>query len=163
MSSNLVETAQQIATHAHVTQERFNKLPYITHPAAVVDILKSWLGPFKENLKTPIENYLAAGWLHDVIEDSKITADGLREAGIPEEVVHAVVLLTHKKDDTYLDYLLGLSLNNIAFTVKKADVIHNMIDLEPGSRYDKYVMAKWILNETHGRKIDPSLTTNDIG
>jgi hypothetical protein len=41
---------------------------------------------------------VAVAWLHDVIEDSPWTADRLIDAGIPAEVVDAVVDLTHGDD-----------------------------------------------------------------
>lgn len=46
--------------------------------------------------------HFAAAWLHDVIEDCGITADDLVKAGISQEVVAAVVLLTGVYDEQRL-------------------------------------------------------------
>ncbi|MBR6286975.1 MAG: peptide-methionine (S)-S-oxide reductase MsrA [Bacteroidaceae bacterium] len=68
-----------------------------------------------------------AGFLHDVLEDSDITADNLLEAGIPESVVNALELLTHTKDEPYFDYIQRIidSHNPVALKVKFNDLTHN--------------------------------------
>jgi (p)ppGpp synthase/HD superfamily hydrolase len=59
---NLVEKAERYAAEAHKLHVRkFTGEPYITHPAEVVAILKE----FGED----DPDVLAAGWLHDVVED----------------------------------------------------------------------------------------------
>src|SRR5580704_307796 len=63
MRSELEEQARKFATaaHARVDQKRkYTNAPYITHPAAVVEIMRSV--PHTEEM-------LAAAWLHDTVED----------------------------------------------------------------------------------------------
>lgn len=65
----LGQCAQDFATrhHAAVKQVRkYTGLPYIVHPAAVVEIVRSVH-------HTP--EMLAAAWLHDTVEDTKVTAE----------------------------------------------------------------------------------------
>ena len=43
-------------------------------------------------------------WLRDVVEDSDVTIDDLRKR-LPDEEVEAVLLLTHRADEPYEDYI----------------------------------------------------------
>ncbi len=67
-----------------------------------------------------------AAVLHDVIEDTPVTADDLRDEGIPERVVEAVVALTHREEDTYEAYIEALAPNPLARQVKLADLADNL-------------------------------------
>lgn len=58
---SLVQRAEVLATQIHAGQTRDHGLPYITHPAMVVESLQSW------GVTDPI--WLATGWLHDAWED----------------------------------------------------------------------------------------------
>ena len=62
-------------------------------------------------------------WLHDVIEDSAVTAADLRASGIPAHIVDAVVLLT-RGPETYATYIdtLRAAQNPLALAVKRADL-----------------------------------------
>ena len=66
-----------------------------------------------------------AALLHDVIEDSSISADDLIQIGISEEIVEAVVVLNHKRYEPYMDYIERVSKSEIARKVKLADLAHN--------------------------------------
>lgn len=65
--------------------------------------------------------------LHDIVEDTEVTLDDLREIGYSKEIVDAVDILTHRKGfthDQYIDKVIG-SNNQLAIKVKKADVEDN--------------------------------------
>ena len=51
--------------------------------------------------------------LHDVIEDTSVTADDLRQAGFSEKVVAAVLCVTHRKDEPYADYVVRCKGNEM--------------------------------------------------
>ena len=70
---------------------------YIFHPLHVAD-------------QMPNSTLGAVGLLHDVVEDTPVTFVDLLAAGIPEDVVAAVKLLTHTPDDglSYLEYVARL-------------------------------------------------------
>ncbi len=60
--------------------------------------------------------------LHDVIEDTDITLDYLRDEGFSEEILSALDALTRRKDESY-----GRIINNkIASYIKLADLCDNM-------------------------------------
>lgn len=67
---NLTDKALQMAAVAHEGQYRKNtKIPYIAHPAAVGLILQK--AGYKEEL-------VAAGILHDTVEDTEITLEDIK-------------------------------------------------------------------------------------
>jgi GTP pyrophosphokinase len=65
----LIRRAYDLALSAHGDQKRLSGTPYISHPVAVACILVE-LGMDSESV--------AAGLLHDVVEDTKISLDELR-------------------------------------------------------------------------------------
>ena len=73
--------ARSIAEEAHLGQfRRDGKTPYIEHPRQV-----------SHRLYHLDDNYIAAAWLHDVIEDnSNFTLNSLRDRGVNEKIISAV-------------------------------------------------------------------------
>ena len=71
----------------------------------------------------PIRQMIAV--LHDVVEDTPVTLDDLRDAGAPTRVVDAVALLTHDKATERADYLRRIRTNPDALAVKLADNADN--------------------------------------
>ena len=73
----------------------------------------------------------------------------------PEEVLTALKLLTHDQSVPYMDYVAALSDNEIARSVKIADLIHNsdlsrldIIDEYALKRNEKYNIAlEFLLNK----------------
>lgn len=135
-----VGAASYIAAEAHRGQfRRDGKTPYITHPAAVVDRLVA-----QGNTEPAV---LATAWLHDVLEDSTdATADELRE-DMPEEVVAAVVALTHLQHVPYAEYLTIVKRNPIATKVKIADMLTNLADAPTERQILKYARGLIFLLE----------------
>ena len=74
----------------------------------------------------PDEVSKAAAVLHDVLEDSDMTADDLRRAGISEAVVWAVVCLTRNKGETYSDFIDRIRPEPVARLIKLADIEDNL-------------------------------------
>lgn len=117
---SLEEKAKQIAAEAHRGQLRKNGItPYITHPAAVVELLKG------RGIKD--QDILASAWLHDVIEDCNITAAFL-EQELNSNIARIVGALTrdvereeYKERIKNADYAVQI--------VKLADVVHNVSTL----------------------------------
>ncbi len=101
-----------IARKAHEGQTDKAGAPYIGHPAHVASQVEG-------------DAAKAVAWLHDVVEDTPLTFDDLRTAGIDNDVIAALRLLTHDKRVPYLDYVANLKRNELARAVKLADLAHN--------------------------------------
>ena len=90
-----------------------------------------------------------AALLHDVMEDTAYTEDDLREEGFSEEIVEALLSLTHREGEDYMEYVERICQNPLAVRVKYADLQDNM-DLsripQPTerdlARLEKYKKAK---------------------
>ena len=109
---SIVDIALSIATQAHEGQLDKAGIEYIKHPIYVANQVKS-------------EKEKAVALLHDVLEDSPVSAEELLIAGLPEEVVTAVKVLTKKPMQDYQAYLATVKKNSLARVVKLADLKHN--------------------------------------
>jgi (p)ppGpp synthase/HD superfamily hydrolase len=107
-----IEKALQIAAGAHAGQVDKEGLPYIFHPLRVMAAV--------EGLEAKI-----VAIFHDVIEDTPVTADDLRREGFAEPIVASVLLVTHRKDEPYADYVIRCKGDDIARRVKLADLEDN--------------------------------------
>lgn len=108
----MLELALSIATKAHRGQFDKAGIDYIEHPIFVASQVDS-------------EEEKAVALLHDVIEDSSVTAEELLNAGLSETVVTAVQILSKKKGQDYQTYLKTVKSNPLARAVKLADLKHN--------------------------------------
>ena len=109
----LIETSLQIALRAYAGKVDKAGREYILHPLRVM-----------AKMRTELE--MSAALLHDVLEDSEITAKELLAAGIPAEVVEAVQYLTKNEDEDYMDFVARAGKNRIAAAVKLADIEDNI-------------------------------------
>lgn len=67
-----------------------------------------------------------AAVLHDVLEDTEVGTDDLVDAGLPADVVAAVVALTHRSGQTYEEYIEEVARDPLARVVKLADLADNL-------------------------------------
>ena len=109
----LLELAIQVATQAHKGQFDKGGYPYILHPKAVANSVES------------IEQKIIA-YLHDVCEDTDITAEDLLGMGFPCDIVNSICILTKCDNVLYEDYLKSVKKDYNACHVKMADIKHNM-------------------------------------
>ncbi|MGJ8720444.1 MAG: hypothetical protein ACSHW9_01245 [Salinibacterium amurskyense] len=107
-----------IATIAHRGQLDKLGYDYIDHPARVAESF-DWLNE-------PVEHCTA--WLHDVIEDTDVSAADLLKAGMLPEIVTAVELMTRRADVADADYYDRIRQNPAALAVKLADINDNLAD-----------------------------------
>lgn len=127
------------ATAAHAGQFRRNGItPYISHPIQVAAIVRSNGGS---------RDAIAAAYLHDVLEDTSATQGQIAAAGASYRVYEAVVALTHKKHEPYVDYINRVNENDLARTVKLADIESNLGDDPSDRQTAKYAQALIILNK----------------
>lgn len=115
ISQDTVEKCIKIAMAAHEGQRDRDGNAVILHPLLV--------GSMGE---TDAEK--CVGFLHDVVEDTDWTFDDLRNEDVPEEVIKALELCTHKDDRNYYDYVQNIidSGNITAINVKRNDLCHNI-------------------------------------
>jgi (p)ppGpp synthase/HD superfamily hydrolase len=133
--------ATTLAVKAHDGHKRKDGTPYIAHPVRVAI-----------RCDKRLEKVVAL--LHDVVEDTDVTYDDLRDAGFTNEVINAVEAITKRPGEVYADFVLRCKANEIARVVKLADIDDNLADqsaLDPEeaeflkTRYEK---AKVVLNES---------------
>ena len=63
--------------------------------------------------------------MHDLVEDTAISLDDLRQSGFASQVVEAVGLLTHQPEDSYAEYVVRLNPDALARQVKLSDLRDN--------------------------------------
>lgn len=140
-SMDLIERAYRLAECSHRDQKRLSGAPYISHPVAVACILVE-LGMDSESV--------AAGLLHDVVEDTPITLDQVRkEFGV--EVANLTDGVTKlgripyssreiQQAENLRKMLIAMSEDIRVIIIKLADRLHNMRTIEfmsPQKQRDK--------------------------
>jgi (p)ppGpp synthase/HD superfamily hydrolase len=146
VTDSVLETSIALAVEAHKGQVDKAGRPYILHPLRLMS-----------RMTTDDERIVAV--LHDVVEDTDVTFDELRELGMPEKAISALELLTHRQsdgtDEDYFSYIKGIIQNPIARAVKLADLGDNLdvcrlskITERDARRLDKYLQARRILLDT---------------
>lgn len=130
-NNQLVCRAFEFAYQLHKGQMRASGEPYIAHPVAVANILRSLGGD---------SAMIAAGFLHDVVEDTDISADEI-EAHFGSEVrqmVEGVTKLskfrfnskTERQAENFRRMFLAMAQDIRVIVVKLADRLHNMRTLQ---------------------------------
>ena len=149
--------ANQLATKAHNDQADKCGMPYIMHLQRVAHALSPDLGA------------MTVAILHDIIEDTWMTAEELRNLGIPEDIVDDVVTLTRLDSETHWEYVERICAgSDRAITVKVEDVRDNhslwRFGLDLPEQYktmpNRYVRTYRLLLEERRRRLlskgDPS-------
>ncbi|GBF81607.1 RelA/SpoT family protein [Aphanothece sacrum] len=128
---NLICRAFNFANQLHEGQYRKSGEPYIAHPVAVAGLLRD-LGGDKA--------MIAAGFLHDVVEDTEITLEDI-EKQFGEEVRHLVEGVTklsklnfssttEQQAENFRRMFLAMAKDIRVIVVKLADRLHNMRTLD---------------------------------
>ncbi|MBP2334238.1 HD domain-containing protein [Saccharothrix coeruleofusca] len=136
-----VADAVRIARAAHEGQVDKSGRPYIGHPLRVMERVTG-------------DHARMAAVLHDVVEDTGVSAADLLAAGCPRPVVDTVVALTHLPGESQEDYLSRVAADPVAVVVKRADIADNtsperMARLDAATRTrlrDKYARALQLLD-----------------
>ena len=109
----LIETSLTIALRAYAGKVDKAGREYILHPLRVMAKMKT-------------DEEMSVALLHDVLEDSEITAEELHTEGIPAQVVEAVQYLSKHENEDYQDFVARLKKNELAAKVKLADIEDNI-------------------------------------
>jgi len=127
----LIQHAYVYAASAHAGQTRLSGEPYLSHPLAVADTLAE-MG-FDEPT-------VAAGLLHDTVEDTKATIEDIDEnfgeevADIVDGVTKISMIPFENKEEAQAEnirkMILAMSHDMRVLMVKLADRLHNMSTLD---------------------------------
>jgi GTP diphosphokinase / guanosine-3',5'-bis(diphosphate) 3'-diphosphatase len=128
---DLIKKAYIFSRDAHVSQTRIEGSPYIQHPVSVAAILVD----MKLDTAT-----IAAGLLHDTIEDTKKTAEDIKADFGPEIafLVDSVTKLSkvefktreEAQAENFRKMLLAMAKDVRVILIKFADRLHNMRTIE---------------------------------
>ncbi len=143
----LVQRAYDFAAKLHKGQERVSGEPYLSHPLAVAEIL---LG-----LRMDVES-LAAGLLHDVVEDTHASLDEVKRVFGNQvgELVDGVTKLSKISFSSRVEHqaeslrkmVLAMSKDIRVILVKLADRLHNMRTLDPLREEKRQLIARETLD-----------------
>ena len=114
-TDNLIYKSLEIVTRVFNDKVDKGGFPYVIH------LLKVYSG---------VNDYTekVCALLHDIIEDTDVTYDDLRNVGYNEEIIDILTILTKLKGEDYRDYINRIinSGNVHAMHIKMADLRHNM-------------------------------------
>lgn len=135
-----LDRAILIAVKAHKNQTDKYGNPYILHPMRVMGMGRT-------------EEERIVGVLHDVVEDTDWTFDGLRKEGFSERIIKALDCVTKRsEDEDYDDFVARTRTNPLAVRVKLNDLIDNMdirrmkeVKEKDVKRLNKYLRAYKLL------------------
>lgn len=82
--------------------------------------------PLRLMLKFKVEDEKVVAVLHDVVEDGDFSLEYLRRLGFSERVIEAVQCRTGKTGESYEDFIVRLSSNELARKVKIEDIRDNL-------------------------------------
>ena len=127
----LLRKAYIFSREAHCSQRRIEGTPYIGHPLSVADILT--------DMKVDVAT-IAAGLLHDTIEDTETTPRDIKDI-FGEEIAFLVDSLTklskiefktkeEAQAENFRKMLLAMSEDIRVIIIKFADRLHNMRTLQ---------------------------------
>ena len=127
---DIVKDAKELAEkwHEGMTDKYGN--PYFEHLERVANRVREMEYDMVDET-SEINLYIAAAYLHDVIEDTEYTLGELTEK-FGEVIAEAVKLLTRDNEETYADYVIGIKKSvflegKIARVVKLADLFDHLM------------------------------------
>ena len=105
--------ALSLATKTHEGQKDKAGEDYINHPKRVAEKCQS------------LDEKVTA-LLHDVIEDTDITTNDLKDLGFPQYIIDSILSVTKRENEDYMDFILRSKSNIIGRNVKIQDLLDNM-------------------------------------
>ena len=139
--TDYTKKAMKLCFEAHKEQTDKSGMPYVFHPFYLASQMTD-------------ETSTVVALLHDVVEDTEITFEDLKQMDFPDEVIEALTLLTHEEGVPYMEYIKKIKENETAKKVKLADLRHNsdlsrLDEITPKAleRQQKYLSAIKFLEE----------------
>lgn len=146
-SLKMIEEAFEMAYSGHKNQTRKTGEPYIIHPLAVAVALAE--------IHTDLES-IAAGLLHDVVEDTHYTRENIVEKfgddvallvdGVTKIEKVAYISRTERQASNYRKMFFHMSQDVRVLLIKIADRLHNMQTLEGHSEAKQREIAQETLD-----------------
>jgi (p)ppGpp synthase/HD superfamily hydrolase len=139
-----IHAATELARTEHAGQNDKAGQPYVEHVIRVRDALREHG-----------EEAQIAGVLHDIVEDTPITLDDLREIGVTRRALAAIDSVTRRDGEIYLDMIRRAAADPLGRLVKLADNADNsredrLVYLEPANAdflRRRYARARAVLEE----------------
>ena len=135
-----VTEARALAVEAHGDQRDRDGSFHIQHVARVAEAVPR------------SDPHQRVAWLHDVLEDTQVEIDVLKQR-LPAAEFAALTLLTHNSDETYDDYVARIASaegesGGLARAVKEADMLDNLrrsaLARDPAvGRYGRALATLW--------------------
>jgi (p)ppGpp synthase/HD superfamily hydrolase len=142
--------AMSLAVTAHEsTNHRYNSHPYVLHLSMVVHYAMKYIHLVKESDR---DDVIAACWLHDTIEDCRLTYNDVKSA-TNQNIADIVYALTNEKGKNRAErgsekYYEGIRNTPNAVFVKLCDRLANI-------KYSKYSKSK--MHEMYAKEHDKFL------
>ena len=131
-----LERAIELAVQHHKGQTDKAGQPYILHPLRLMLAMTS-------------EEEQIVAVLHDIVEDTPVTPNDLRQEGFSGAIVAAIECVTKRVGEDYESFIERISHDPLARVVKLADLEDNMdlsrlmeITEKDRERVEKYRRAK---------------------
>ncbi|MFE2742973.1 HD domain-containing protein [Streptomyces scopuliridis] len=107
---------EAIARRAHADQTDKAGRPYTEHLSAVAEGVR---------VRGGSEEQIAAGWLHDAVEDGALSQEWLDAAALPPAVKEMVLAVTKVPGEDLRTYTRRILATPGALLVKESDLAHN--------------------------------------
>lgn len=134
--TELTKKAMRLAYEQHDCQSDRGGTPYIFHPYHIAEQMET-------------EREICVALLHDILEDTIVVPEELRQMGFPDDWVDDIVKLTKTQSETYDEYIMRLAPFEVPRKVKLADLRHNATlerldkvtekDIARKTKYIKYI------------------------
>lgn len=117
VSQGTIEHAFAISAFYHAGVKDKGGQPYFKHPLWIASELL---------YRGATDTEISVAILHDIVEDTLVTFQMLRDWKFSEEIIDAIDSLTKRDDETRAAYIDRVAKNRIGRKIKLLDLRHNM-------------------------------------
>lgn len=139
--SKLLDKAAMICIKKHTGQRDKAESAYFQHPMRVA-------------LRCNSDDEKLVALLYDTIEDTDVTPEYLLSEGFPQYIVDAILSVTMRNGESYMDFVARAKQNPLGRNIKLYDIEDNLnvlrlneVTSETAERLNKYLAARRFLLE----------------